>query len=52
MDKELGHDMEIGARVYVMGNAGADERQDGGGPLAALVEPGKEPVSSPMNSSP
>jgi hypothetical protein len=42
--------MEIGTRVDVVLDAGRDDRQDGGGALAADVEPGEQPVLAFMRS--
>ena len=41
---ELRDEMQVGARVDVVRDAGADDRQDRRGALAAEVEPGEEPV--------
>jgi hypothetical protein len=43
---ELRDEMEVGAGVDVVRDAGADDRQYGGGTLAAEIEPGEEPVAS------
>ncbi len=42
---------QVGPRVDVMGDAGRDHGQDVGGALAALVEPGEEPISSTEDQS-
>ncbi len=44
LDDELGDEVEVGARVDVVRDAGGDDGEDRGGALAADVEPGEEPV--------
>lgn len=43
-DDEARDHVEVGARIDVVLDAGRDDRQDGGGALAADVEPGEQPV--------
>ena len=43
-DDEARDQVEVGAWVDVVCDAGRDDRQDGGGALAAEVEPGEQPV--------
>jgi hypothetical protein len=43
------HQVEVGARVDVVGDAGCDDRQGGRGALAADVEPGEQPVLAAQN---
>ena len=44
VDDELRHDMQIGARVDPMGNAGAQDRENGGRTLATEIAVREEPV--------
>jgi hypothetical protein len=41
---ELGHEVQVGARIDLMSDAGGDDAKDGSGALAANVEPGEEPI--------
>jgi hypothetical protein len=47
MDNELGHEMQVRARVDVVRDAGGDDGEDGAGALTAEVEPGEEPIFPP-----
>jgi len=51
LDDVPSDEMQIRTRVDVVGDAGRDDGQDGGGALTADVEPGEEPIFSPMRSS-
>ena len=39
VDDELGDEVEIGARIHIVGDASADDRKDGGGAFAPFVQP-------------
>ena len=51
-DDEPGDEMQVGARVDVVRNAGGDDREDMSGALPAFIEPRKEPILTAMESSP
>lgn len=44
LNDEARDEMEVGARVDVVSDACGDDREDGGGALAAEVEPREEPI--------
>lgn len=44
LNDESGDQVQVGARVDVMRDAGGDDGEDGSGAFAADVEPGEEPV--------
>ena len=41
---ELGHEVQVGAWIDIVSDAGGDDAEDGCGTLAADVEPGEEPI--------
>jgi len=47
VDDELRHDMQICARVDPMGNAGTQDRENGGHTLATKIAVREQPVLSP-----
>ena len=49
VDNELGHDMQVGARVDAMRDARADDREDRGGAFAPEIACGKKPVLPSQN---
>lgn len=52
LNDELRDEVQVGARVHVVRDARGDDRQDGGDPLAAIVEPGEQPVLPAEDSDP
>jgi hypothetical protein len=46
---ELGHEMQVGARIDVVRDASCDDAEDRPGALAAAIEPGEKPVFSSEN---
>ena len=44
MHDELGHEVQVGARIEIVRDAGGDDAEDGRGALAADVAPGEEPI--------
>lgn len=43
---ELGEEMQVGAWIEIVRDAGGDDAEDGCGAFAADVEPGEEPIFS------
>jgi hypothetical protein len=48
---ELGHEVEVRARIDVVRDARRDNAEDRGGALSAAVEPGEEPVLPSENKT-
>lgn len=47
----MNDEMQVGAWVDVVRDARGDDRQDMAGALAALVEPGKEPIATAQDQT-